>query len=272
MPNTHNHRQFSTVVCNLKNIIMQKIKTTFYCLLFITFFVSCKNSSSKEKKSVELSSSKKMNIEEIAIDYLYDKIKTKDNITLKNNEIHFGDTSIILSINIEYDGKKDGKWILSASFNTKYKANEESQLITSSIGIGSTKEEAYNVCIQEWFAVFGIPFTEMLNSNEFISIDNMKIHSGLMGIRGTLPENTWLKGDKEMTIKIINVIKEQIKKSTNKIVSVDIKIVIGKNGLENGECRINNQISNELLNNLEPLDWTNSNQNYMFKQFYLIEK
>lgn len=48
--------------------------------------------------------------------------------------------------------------------------------------------------------------------------------------------------------------------------------MIGKSGVIDGECRIDNEVSQNLLNDLKKLDWPPSDEGFLFKQFYLIEK
>lgn len=93
-----------------------------------------------------------------------------------------------------------------------------------------------------------------------------------MGIRGSLPENNWLTGGDEMTKKIVNQMKEQITGETADLIPIDIKLMIGKNGIYDGECRISNQVSGPLLESLKLLDWPLSDKEFIFKQFYLIKK
>jgi len=210
-------------------------------------------------------------IEIVALRHLFDKLTKLPKTSLKDNQILIGDTSIHLKINVEFDGQKEDKWIYAANFSSFYKASKEKQINVGSIGIGLNKNEAMDVCIQEWFAVFGIPFINMLNDKNSNSVGNMKVYSGLMGIRGTLPENTWLKADNEMTKRIISQIQEQIEKETDDIIPIDIKLMIGKNGVSEGECRINNNVSGQLLENLKQLNWPTSDQGFLFKQFYIIK-
>jgi hypothetical protein len=249
------------------------MKSIITSILSLYILLSCTNSTSTTeddetgKSQVATSDS----TEKVALQHLFDKISKLPEVRFKDNEILIGDTSIRLKINVEFDGQKEGKYIYATNIATFYKASKETQINVGSIGIGSNKEEAINVCIQEWFAVFGIPFTNMLNGDKSISVSNMKVFSGLMGIRGNLPENTWLKGDDEMTKRIISQIQSQIKNKAGDVIPIDIKLMIGKNGVTDGECRIDNQVSIQLLNDLKQLNWPSSEEGFMFKQFYLVE-
>lgn len=250
------------------------MKSIITNVLSLSIFLSCTNSTSttKESKIDKLQVATNDSVQKVALGHLFDKISKSSKVSFKDNQILIGDTSIRLKINVEFDGQKEGKWIYAANISTIYQTNKETQIDVGSIGIGSNKDEAINVCIQEWFAVFGIPFTNMLNGGKSLSMSNIKVFSGLMGIRGNLPENTWLKGDEEMTKKIIGQIQEQIKSETTDIIPVDMKLMIGKDGVTDGECRIGNQVSIQLLNDLKQLNWPSSDEGFMLKQFYLVKK
>lgn len=250
------------------------MKIIIASILSLFILLSCQDSTSTTKDSetgksqIVISDS----TEQIALRHVFNKISKASNVSFKNNEITIGDTSIRLKINVEFDGQKESNWVYAANLSTIYKASKETQINVGAIGIGSSKSEAVDICIQEWFAVFGIPFTTMLNNDKSLTVSNMKVFSGLMGIRGNLPENTWLKGDDYMTKKIISQIQQQIKTKTGDIIPIDIKLMIGKEGVTDGECRIDNEVSIELLNSLKQLDWPSSEEAFMFKQFYLVEK
>lgn len=250
------------------------MKSIITSILSLSMLVSCSNSTStaKENETGKSQATTSDSIEKVALAHLFDKIGKLPKASLKDNQILIGDTSIHLKVNVEFDGQKEGKWIYAANISTFFNASEETQINVGSIGIGSNKEEAITVCIQEWLAVFGIPFTNMLNGENSISISNMKVFSGLMGIRGNLPGNTWLKGNDEMTEKIISQIQEQIKNEDDDIIPIDIKLMIGKNGISDGECRIQNKVSGQLLEHLKQLNWPSSDEGFIFKQFYLVKR
>lgn len=244
------------------------------CLLGLFIVISCNNASSK-KNNAETGNSREVkndSLDKVALQLLFGKINKLPNSGIKNDEIFIGDTSIRVKLTLEQEAQQNGKWIYAANVGTFYKAGAEMPINVGSIGIGSTRNEAINVCIEEWFAVFGLPFTNMLNNDTGVSIQGMRIFPGLMGIRGKLPENTWLKGDGETTEKIISPMLEQIKMEKGEIVPVDIKLMIGAGGVSDGECRINNIVSEQLLANLKRLPWPSSNEGYLYKQFYLIKK
>ncbi|WP_445712471.1 DUF6348 family protein [Flavobacterium sp.] len=252
---------------------MRNITLTTIILISLTLF-GCGTSTSdsaKDKSHNELII-ESVNSEKISAKYLYDKIANKNKTILQDNEILIDDTSIKIKVTVDFDGKKEGKYIYSANFLTIYKTGHVNEINVGSIGIGTSKDEAVEVSIHEWFAVFGIPFTNMLRDTNSISLSNMKIFSGLMGIRGTLPENTWMDGSDEMNKKIISQIKNQINFSKATLIPIDIKLMVGPNGVTDGECRLGNEVSIELLDALKKIDWPKQSDSFMFKQFYLVKQ
>ena len=56
-----------------------------------------------------------------------------------------------------------------------------------------------------------------------------------------------------------------------RIIPVDIKLLVKKDGIADGECRIDNQISFELLKLLKAMNWPKAEDQFIFSQFYLVE-
>ena len=211
-------------------------------------------------------------LEETALSQVFSKIRNLPNAKLTGKQIAIGDSTITLKTTTEFNGQKAGNWFYAASFSTLYNFGQAENITIGSIGIGTSANEAQEVCIQEWSATFGTAFTNMLQDSSGIVLSNIKIFPGLLGIRGNLPANTWLKGDDTMTKKIISKISSGIHPKTNGITAIDIHIMINSKGVIDGECRLNSQISKILLDSLKLLDWPSSEKGFLFKQFYLIKK
>lgn len=194
--------------------------------------------------------------------------------TIRNEQIQLGDTTIRLNIKVEYNGQKDGKNIYAANFITTLAmpAGENTEIDNGIIGIGSSEHEAYETCVQDWLNVLGNPLVGLLQNNNDFTIDHLKVYAGLMGVRGQIPANTWLKGDEAMSQKIFEKIGKTVKANTKQIVPVDIKLLVEKGTVINGECRIGNMVSLELLKKLKELPWPKATEKFIFSQFYLVEK
>jgi hypothetical protein len=252
-----------------------KFVTTFTCLMII---VGCTQSTPKNKKDrikTPLTNNADTTIG-FALQQLYARIQANGNsetsLDIRNNEITLHDTLIRLKTKVEFNGQKQGKWVYATNFKTEYNAGRQQELTMGAIGMGTTSREAFEVCIKEWMAIFGEPFANMLGQKNALAIAGYKVYPGLMGIRGAVPPNTWLKGDRAMTQKIITQIRPLLLTNKNALIPVDIKVLLGPAGIEDGECRIDNFVSYELLKALQKLPWPVTNDKLIFSQFYLVQK
>jgi hypothetical protein len=239
-------------------------------ILFQSFlsFASCqKNENNSQIKSMS-------DLDTKSLSKLFQAIKAKniENAELKKDEIVIGKTRIKVITTIEHDLSNQGKWIFAASYDTKLIDTNETVFTIGSIGIGSDRNDAEKTSIDEWIGLFGSALVEMLAKSEGIKIEDLHIYSGLMGIRGEKPSQSWLDGSPEMNKKIINVLLPIIKKSNKNIDSLNLILTVSKNGEVEGECRFNNEVSEEVLSELKKLSWGKNQTDFMFKQFYLIKK
>lgn len=245
-------------------------------LLSLLLFVGCQKNDGQSKSKVEDKPESKAvsELEKKSLLKLYESIKAKniENLELKYGEIVIGKTKVQVSATVEFDGDRKGSWIFAARYDTRIIDTNETVFTVGSIGIGNDKKDAEETSIDEWIALFGKAFSEMLANSEGIIVGEFKVYSGLMGIRGEKPSSGWVNGSSEMNKKIVNVLLPIIKKSIKEINSINLLLTVNKNGEIDGECKINNEVSQELLNKIKKLNWDKNPTGYLFKQFYLIKK
>lgn len=209
------------------------------------------------------------------LEKLYQVIKAEKNnanAELRADEIQIGTVKIKVLTTVEFDGAHQGKWIFAAKYETSLIDKKETVITLGSIGIGENKKDAAATSIDEWVALFGTSLSQMLAKSETGIVNgDFIIYPGLMGIRGEKPAQTWTDGSQEMNKKIINTLLPTIKKTNKEITTINLMIIVDKTSVE-GECRINNDVSEEVLTEIKKLDWKTSQTGYMFKQFYLIKK
>lgn len=237
--------------------------------LFFAFTLgSCENGVSDQQAT------EKDSIARVGLEALFNSVKQLPGASLRNDTLFLGDTAISVQLEQVQEKQIDGKWVYGTDITTSFKTGAAMPFGVGSIGIGVSRKEAIDVCIMEWFAVFGVPFTNMLKDEGGIKLDGLKIFAAPVGIRGNAPEGELLKGDDESAKEIILAIRAQIEKESNEVVAVDIKLIIGADGVSGGECRINNNISlsAEALENLKKLSWPATKEEFMFKQYFIIKK
>ena len=256
------------------------MKILFTVALYILVMIGCADETTTKKGSAH--NSLPAALQDTTVLYALQQFQTKlvENgrinaaINLKNEQIQVGDTTIRLKIKVEYQGQKDGQNIFAANFMTSLviPTGENTEIDNGVIGIGSDPQQAYKNCVQDWMNVFGNPLANLVNKKNAFSIDNMNVYAGLMGIRGSMPGNTWLKGDELMSRRIFGGIGQLVKSNKDKIVPVDIKLLVEKGKVVSGDCRLGNIVSFELLKKMKALPWPAAPQKFIFSQFYLVEK
>lgn len=244
-------------------------------LLFVT--VCSTNSQTIITANKQLTSNKDSNSNELnkkALTKLYAEIaKENQNAEIKNDEILVGESKIKVSVVPEQELKRDGKFIFAAKFDIKLSDNKDTLFTVGSVGIGNDQSDAYETVLDEWIGLFGTSFAQLFaNSKTRISVGNFTVFPGLMGIRGEKPANNWIDGSAEMNKKIINSLLSIIRKSNKEVTSVNLLLTADESGIISGECRVNNEISQAIMDELKKLDWKTDSSSYMFKQYYLIKK
>ena len=232
--------------------------------------------STGPKETGAIADTSAVSLENQSLRLLFDKLtldpKSKGKVALLDNIIVYAGDTIRIKVTPEHDNEIKGQWGYGAAFSTTYAGRQKSELNIGSIGVAATRQEAITTAMEEWYAIFGIPFINLLKDSSPITMAGLKIYPGLMGIRGNLPDHTWLDGGDEMNKKVTKQVALVIAGAVGPIVSVDIKIMLGRGGFSVGECRLNNEVSSQLLDELKKLDWPASEEGCMFKQFYLARK
>lgn len=250
-----------------------KLLAVIFLLLNILSSVSCQekiDNKIENKSQVQPTD----NLETKALAKIFDSIKNQkiEGAELKADEIVIGKTKIKVTAATEHDMSNQGGWIYAARFETKLFALQENVFTVGSIGIGKDRNDALQTAIDEWAAFFVTAFSEMLANQTGSEIAGFRIYPGLLGIRGEKPTPSWIDGSAEMNKKIINALMPVIKKSDREINSLNLMLSVTPNGDVDGECRINNEVSQEILAELKKLNWDKSQTGYLFKQFYLLRK
>lgn len=178
---------------------------------------------------------------------------------------------ISISTTVEQELKRDGKWFCGLRFDVAINGVDYPEFTYGSVGVGDSKEEARQIAIEEWLAAFGIPFVSaMLESDTGIEFNTFTAYAGPMGIRGEHPGG-WLDATDEMHTRLLLPLIPILESDpTWNQATLDLKLVVGDAGELDGECRLNAQLSSNILSVLNEMSWPLSESPYMFKQYYVI--
>ena len=217
--------------------------------LFALFAVSACVSPAKTPEIQKPETSKIDEISKVAATELHKLLANNNqNVELKDGKIISGKKVIEVSVVTEHSLEKDGKWIFAGRFETKLTENEVNNFTVGYIGIGDNKQDAINTSIQEWLNLFGTALEGMiLNSESVLKFDNFKVFAGNTGIRGNPPIHSWNNGSEEMNRKIIAQLLPLIKKINKDINFINLMLTVNEKGEIDGECRINNEVSQEII-------------------------
>lgn len=257
----------------------EKMKNILKLNLFLSFLllISCSSKSisanfdKEPKTNSNLAVNSLENVEKNALQKLYTEIaKNNKNSELKNEEIIVGNKKIKVLVTTEFDGQNQGKYVFAAKFDTEISDSNKESFSIGSIGIGEDRKDAVETSIDEWIGIFGGAFSNMLANTNGIKSEKLEIYSGLMGIRGEKPAKSWIDGSPAMNKKIISAISPIIKKSGKNLNAINLLLTISEKGEIKGECKLNNEVSQELFDEVKKLNWDKGSSIYMFKQFYLV--
>ncbi len=247
-------------------------------LLFVGAVAGCTNAP---KAPVEPDAGKTLfDKQDTAVNYALSQLlnqinassKSAARFNAKSNEIFLGDTIIRLKIKVEFEGQKQGQYVYAANFETTLKTTTQTTFNAGAIGMGNYPQQAFEVCVQEWLSAFGSALADLIGQTNPLLVANFKVYSGRMGLKGNMPGNSWVNGTREMDNKIIRQVTSVLEGDKNKIVPLDIKLLIDRKGVSDGECRVGNVISFALLEELKKLNWPAPAQKAIFSQYYLVER
>lgn len=249
-----------------------KFIAAFILLLSLLSMANCQKTQTKTENKPQIKVADTLDNKSLA--KLLEVIKSKNiqNVELKDAEIVVGKSTVKVATTVEHDVFNQGQWFFAVRFETRLIGTNETLFTVGSIGISNDKKDAEQTSIDEWIGVFGTAFADMLAQSREFTVGDFKIYSGLMGIRGEKPAKGWMDGSPEMGKKIINALLPLFNKSNKEINSLNLMVSVNPNGEVNGECRLNNEVSPEVLAELKKLNWEKSEVGYLLKQFYLLKK
>ena len=246
------------------------MKRSTLLILIPLLVISCNGKVDTPKEEVKVKSKSKVSLEHF-FEFLEEESGGVYSVSLRGDEILIDDDfRIKVAIDVENNGLTEGKWVFAANFKTEIITGKGETRIMNygSVGLGEGPEEAFEVAVSEWIGGYGTSLSRMMFKGEKgTEFKDFTAHSGLLGIRGN---GDWLRDAESVDLQIIENLYPALEGDTHKIQWVDLKLLLGENGLEDGECRINNELKLEALEELKNLDWPKLESACMYKQFFVI--
>lgn len=175
-----------------------------------------------------------------------------------------------INVIIEDSVKDKDDYIIGARFETSFDGKLMTQLTGGAIGIGKSAEDAQQALLKEWTIQYGLPWVNYLKQKDGFQFKGYTIYTGPTIIRFGSP-NGWLRDNEKMHTTILEAIGvEIISNSGITPAAINLNVTVNETGKFKAECRLNGQVSEDILNKLHEVDWPKSETGYMLKQFYLV--
>gem|GEM_PF-5606939 len=209
-------------------------------------------------------------IEKATLQMVFDQLKAGGEPQWDNDTIKIDGRTIGLKIEPDFDDEKDGRYLYSAKITTTCSIFKQSSTLEyQSVGIGANREEAVTTCMREWFGAFAVALIRVVLGTANFTINGKRFYSGLMGVRGNVPPNTWVDGTDRMAAQVVASVFPVIGLSQGVLTPLDVKLVVEKEEIK-VNCLIGSIVSKAAADRLQTLPWPEVEQPFMFKQYYIM--
>ena len=180
-------------------------------------------------------------------------------------------TPLRLSARVEDERKAGSQWMVGLGVRVAAPGNA-SALAESSVGIGSTREEAIDGAVQEWAQLAGVAFIRAIavreRSKEVFSVAGLGVYPGFTGFRGS-QELSWSLANNRQLVTLMAPALAGLKRG--QLHGLSVSILVESNGTVRGECRVDGSASSSALASALRYPWPRMAGTYMFKQYYVLQ-
>lgn len=172
--------------------------------------------------------------------------------------------------------QRNGKWISPTEFYVRLDGDHQPEFDYCSIGMERSREDAERMAVDEWLEAFGRSFVNTTVGGERgIEQYGSTIYPGSISYKGRFPGG-WLDGSPEMHQKLFSGIIPPLKNNSYfyfngfRTQTVNLLLVIYNQVVSCVECSLNGEVSHDINNAFEDLDWPSIYAPYILKQYYIV--
>jgi hypothetical protein len=177
--------------------------------------------------------------------------------------------------------------ILAAEFDVSVGGIRSPELRAGVVGIGDSPDGARDSAIEEWVAQYGIPIgfavaarlgasgppareDETAKFYAMQVVDGQTLFHGLPGLRGAAKQPDTVVSD-EFLRRVAEAVVASMRQRTSsgRYRSGTVQLVVHGSSVTGGECRIDGEISPDVLKALSSWTWPEGAPSYMFKLFFV---
>lgn len=147
-------------------------------------------------------------------------------------------------------------------------------LTYGSVGIGNDREDAITTAVSEWAAAEGEALLDALGvkiGKEPEQIGPFAVYRGPAGIRGS-DRVIWSSENDNKLLRQLRPIVQGLEHSPGEFHSISLMVLVRPDGMVEGECRIDGEISAPLLRTLQLFRGGKAVRGFFSKEFYVVRR
>jgi hypothetical protein len=141
---------------------------------------------------------------------------------------------------------------------------------SGSLGIDSNTDDAVRTAVFEWSAQFGFAMARALAGDAPAGVvSGFTVYAGLPGTKGERPPGAKLSETQTRLLAHLAPLVEGLSAAKGAMHAIALTIKVEPTHVQ-GECRLDGQVSRQVLDRMVTFDWPRSQTGYVFKQFYVL--
>jgi len=198
-------------------------------------------------------------------------------LVTSGDRIQIGSTKVRLQARTEKEAKVDNPSGFLIGLAVDIFVNEVFQPLTYGVvGVGRDRDGALQNATREWAMYVGqalLPALGVRIGEEPQKIRDFLVYKGLVGIReasGTHATPLTKEQYKQLLEGMAPFIRG-MEQSPGDLHSIALTILV-KNGIADGECRLDGHASPELFKTIRSIAWSQNGSDYIYKQFFVFRR
>ena len=189
------------------------------------------------------------------------------------DRIYIGSTTVRLQARIENDENDGTRFFIGLRVDVF--VNEVFQPLTyGSVGTGDDRRNAIDTAVSEWATAVGEALLGAVGiriRKEPRQMSGFLVYEGPVGIRGSSTLTVSAEQQRQLNERISTFI-AGMEHLPGALHSISLMLIVQVDGTIHGECRLDGNVSPELLKVMQSLSWGQKGTQYLVKQFYVLRR
>ena len=197
-------------------------------------------------------------------------------LVTSGDRIEIGSTKVRLQARIEKEVRVEGGFLIGLAVDVF--VNDVLQPLTyGSVGAKGDRDDAVQTAVHDWAMYVGKPLLGALGvriGEEPQKIGSFLVYEGPTGIRegkGS-PFVPFSKEEGEQLLERLDPFIRGMEHSPGEFHSIFLIVIVSEGTTKGGGCRLDRDISPELVKAIQSFSWSQHGAEYVFKQFYVLRR